>query len=67
MSLELEAKIDTGFRAQFSGEELNIAVVDHQGNVIAQGPELAARLFKAACAAYEKFWLDNGTLKAIQA
>lgn len=63
--IDIEGRIDTGLSVSRGREKLRVALVDDQGRVVADGPEVAKCLFDAACRAYEAFWLGNGTLKAL--
>lgn len=63
--IEIHGKIDTGLSVKQGEKNLQIALVDEDGNIVGVGDKVAKRLFTAACKTYEDFWLGNGTLRTI--
>lgn len=64
--VSIVAKADTGLKFFDSeGEELSLAVIDKNGNVVKHGDELTKTVFSATVQAQNNFWSGTGQLSAI--
>ena len=64
--VSIVAKVDTGLKFfDEEGQELSLAVIDKNGNVVNRGVELAKTVFSATVEAQNNFWSGEGQLSAI--